>query len=102
MFPRKPGNVALERHGTHRRPEIEESHLSDAEPVGEVSGVGEGRRQADDPYALVGVRWYEVGSRNNHFEYLKMSNVKKTLEDIDIKFIFFFKGNSIKKAFKTS
>ena len=56
VFPRKPGNVALERHGTHRRPEIEESHLSDAEPVGEVSGVGEGRRQTDDPYALVGVR----------------------------------------------
>mmetsp|Transcript_22153 Transcript_22153/g.46384 ORF Transcript_22153/g.46384 Transcript_22153/m.46384 type:complete len:277 (+) Transcript_22153:2058-2888(+) len=58
-LPRVALDVALERNGTDRGPEIEQPlpmplHVPwDAHPVGKVAGVGQGRREAHNSHRLV-------------------------------------------------
>ena len=59
------GDVDLERDGADRGAEVEESELSDAEPVGEVARVGQRGREADDAERARRVRRDEVGARDD-------------------------------------
>ena len=61
-------DVHLERHRPHRRPEVEEAELADAQPVGEVARVGQRRREADDAQGARRVRRDEVGAGDDDLE----------------------------------
>ncbi len=37
-------DVNLERHRSHRRSEVEQPHVGDVEPIGQVTRVSHGRR----------------------------------------------------------
>ena len=65
VLPRVAGDVDLEGHGPHGGPEVVEAHVPDAQPVGEVPSVGQGRGEADDPQVPRRVRGDEVRSRND-------------------------------------
>ena len=77
VFAREAGNVTLQGNRPDRRTEIVKAHLPDPEPVGQVLGVGQRRRQTDDSYALVGVGGDEVGTRNNHLQDLIIKTKQK-------------------------
>lgn len=61
-------DVDLERHRPHRRPEVEEAELADAQPVGQVARVGQRRREADDAQGAGRVRRDEVGAGDDDLE----------------------------------
>ena len=65
MLAGEAGDVDLERDGADRGAEVEESELSDAEPVGEVARVGQRGREADDAQGARRVRRDEVGARDD-------------------------------------
>lgn len=48
VLSRKALDVLGQRHGAHRRLEVEEARLRDAEPVGKVVGVGQRGGKADN------------------------------------------------------
>ena len=75
MFPRVPGDVDLQWHGPNRGTEVVEADVADAQPVGEVPGVGQGRREADDPQIAGRVRGDEVRTGDDD---LQGENKKKT------------------------
>ena len=70
MFSRETGNVYFNRHGSHTRPEIEEtaSFSFDAEPVSQITSVCDGCWESDDSQLVVGVGRDEVGSGDDNFE----------------------------------
>ena len=48
---------------------MQKTNLLDAQPVGKVSGVGEGSGQTDDTHFLGGVGGDEVGAGDNHLQH---------------------------------
>ena len=93
MLSRKTGNVNFNRHGPDRGPEIEEAPTFrlDAEPVGQISGVCNGRRQPDDSQLVVGVGRDEVGPRDDDFE----NGATVLTQQVD--FVDDYQSNSLEK-----
>mmetsp|Transcript_19570 Transcript_19570/g.44986 ORF Transcript_19570/g.44986 Transcript_19570/m.44986 type:complete len:531 (-) Transcript_19570:1978-3570(-) len=67
VLPGEAGDVHLERHRPHRRLEVEERVLRDAEPVGQVVGVGHRCREAHDPHGLAALLRHVPHPRHDDF-----------------------------------
>ena len=63
--------MALQRDGADRGPEVEESGLPDAQPVGQVAGIGQRRGEADEADLALHVGRDEVGPGHNHLQHLQ-------------------------------
>lgn len=66
MLAREAGDVDLQGDGADGGPEVEHAHGADAQPVGQVAGVGQGGGETHHPEDAGGVGRDEVGARDNH------------------------------------
>mmetsp|Transcript_29084 Transcript_29084/g.91049 ORF Transcript_29084/g.91049 Transcript_29084/m.91049 type:complete len:573 (+) Transcript_29084:1267-2985(+) len=68
VLPREARDVHLEWHRPHRRLEVEDRVVRDAEPVGEVARVGHGGRESDDAHRLRHPLRHVPHARDDHLE----------------------------------
>lgn len=68
VLAREASDVHLERHGTHRGAEIEQPHLVNAQPIGQIAGVGQRGGETHDANFTLRVGRDEVRARNDHFQ----------------------------------
>ena len=83
--------MALQRDGADRGPEVEESGLPDAQPVGQVAGIGQRRGQADEADLALRVGRDEVGPRDDDFE----NGATVLTQQVD--FVDDYQSNSLEK-----